>query len=223
MNPDVPSLTPTQDSSLLLAAMLGGSASLSDGQILAALLDSPDLMRANALLQEGGNLYHLVHGAPMELQSWGLSEAEIVRIMVQSEITSRVIAQRRKGHLGSLSETVQEIRVRGEQWSGECVGLLAMDSNHRVLVDRLIYQGTPNRCPSEINEILRIAVRASAHEIVVYRWSPLPDAVLLPEDRVFTDRLRLAASALELQVVDVLLISEGSYVSLCYVDDWAPR
>ena len=222
MNPDFTSPTPTQDSSLLLAAMLGGSASLSDGQILAALLNSPDLARANALLQEVGNLYHLVHAAPQELESWGLAEDEIVRLMVQTEVTSRVVAQRRQGHLGSLTETVQEIRLRGEQWSGECVGLLAMDPHHGVLVDRLMYQGTPNRCPTEVNEILRIAVRAGAREIVVYRWSPLPEAVVLPEDRVFADHLRLAASALELQVLDVLLVSEGSFISLCYADGWAP-
>lgn len=97
-----------------------------------------------------------------------------------------------------------------------------MDPHHGVLVDRLMYRGTPNRCPTEVNEILRIAVRAGACEIVVYRWSPLPEAVVLPEDRDFADHLRLAASALELQVLDVLLVSEGSFISLCYADDWAP-
>lgn len=45
---------------------------------------------------------------------------------------------------------------------------------------------------------------------------------MLPEDRDFADHLRLAASALELQVLDVLLVSEGSFISLCYADDWAP-
>lgn len=222
MNPDVTSYTPTQDSSLLLAAMLGGSASLSDDQLLAALLNSPDLARANALLQEVGNLYHVVHAAPLDLESWGLAEDEIVRLMVQTEITSRVVAQRRQGHLGSLTETVQEIRMRGEQWSGECVGLLGMDPHHRVQVDRVLYQGTLSRCYAEVSEILRIALRAGAREIVVYRWSPLPEVVVLPEDRVFADHMRLAASALELQVLDVLLISEGSFTSLCYADGWAP-
>lgn len=213
---------PLPDESLMLSLLMGGPATLNDAQLVATLLNSPDLARANALLHAVGNLYHLVHAAPAELSSFGLAENEIVRLLAHTEVTSRVVAQRRQGRLGSLDETVQEIRLRGEQWSGECVGLLAMDPHHGVLVDRLIYQGTPNRCPTEVNEILRIAVRAGAREIVVYRWSPLPEAVVLPEDRVFADHLRLAASALELQVLDVLLVSEGSFISLCYADGWAP-
>lgn len=223
MNPDVTHLTPTQDSSLLLATLLGGPAALSNGQLLAALLDSPDLARAEALLREVGTLHHLVHAAPLELQSWGLSEDEIVRIMLQSEVTSRVIAQHRQDRLGSLEETVKEIRVRGEQWPGECVGLLAVDPHHRVVIDRVLYQGTLTRCLAEVSEILRVALRAGAHGIVIYRWSPLPEAVLLPEDRAFADRLRLAASALELLVLDVLLIAEQSYISHRDADQWAPR
>lgn len=214
---------PLPDESLLLSLLMGGPATLNDTQLVATLLHTPDLARAKALLHAVGNLYHLVHAAPLELSSFGLAEDEIVRILAHTEVTSRVVAQRRKGHLGTLDETVQEIRLRGEQWSGECVGMLAMDPHNRVQVDRVLYQGTLAHCDADISEILRVALRAGAHGIVVYRWSPLPEVVVLPADREFADRLRLAASALEIHVLDTLLIAEGSFISLRYQDEWAPR
>lgn len=102
--------SPLPDESLLLSILMGGPATLTDAQLVATLLNSPDLARANALLHAVGNLYHLVHAAPVELSSFGLAEDEIVRLLAHTEVTSRVVAQRHQGHLGSLNETVRGMR-----------------------------------------------------------------------------------------------------------------
>lgn len=206
---------------LLIATILGGTEQLTDAQILAATLREPDSARAESILKQSGNLNTLVHGGPMELQALGLFEDEIIRLMIQLEFSSRVIAQRRLNRLASLEDTVKEIRIRGEQRERSCIGLFAVDSRDRILVDRVLFEGTTSHCMVDVAEILRETLRAGADGLVIYRWQPIPNSDVLANDRKLADRLRVASTVLGIEVIDVIHVAETNYWSARVHDKWS--
>jgi len=216
------SITETSPESLLLAAVLGGTAGLTDLQLLCAMLNEPsDTQRAESILSRVGNLHLLVHSGPIELQALGLTDGEIARLLVQLELCARVIAQRRSGRLAGLADTVREIRIRGEQRDRTCVGLIAIDPENRVRLDRVLFEGTSTMCPVDTGMILRETLRSGADGILLYRWQPTPNLVLHPSDSELADRLRVASSALGLTVLDVIVVCEQTYWSGRMAGDWA--
>lgn len=207
--------------SLLMATILGGCEHLTDAQILSALLREPDLTRAESILSQAGNLNILVHGGPLELQALGLSEDEIVRLMIQLECTSRVIAQHRLNRLATLGDTVKELRIRGEQRPRACLGMIAVDSQDRILVDRVLFEGAITHCTVDVAEILREVLRVGADGLVIHRWQPIPDRDALVNDRMLADRIRVASSVLGIALIDLIHVSPTHWWSARVHDGWS--
>lgn len=206
---------------LLVATILGGCEQLTDPQILSALLREPDVARAESILKQSGNLNTLVHGGPLELQALGLFEDEIVRLMIQLEFTTRVIAQHRLNRLASLEDTVKELRIRGEQRQRACVGMIAVDSQNRILVDRVLFEGSTEHCIVDVPEILREVLRVGADGLVIHRWQPIPNYFDLVNDRLLADRIRVAGSFLGVSLIDLIHISATQAWSARIHDGWS--
>lgn len=212
--------SPSSDVSLMVPVLMGGPATLTDTQLVASLLQSPDLTRAENILVQAGDLNILAHAGPLELQAYGLDEAESVRAMLTLEWAGRVLAQRRSRRLPDSEQTIHELRIRGESWPRECVGVMAVDRTNTILVDRVLFQGTRGLCPVDVPELFREILRVGADAFVVFRWSPLEEAKVLPEDRILADKIRVQASGLGLTLIDVLIVAETSYWSCRIQDGW---
>ena len=211
--------TEQEPDSLLLATVLRGTQHLTDVQLLSTLLWDRDVNRAEAILRSV-NLNALIHGGPVELKAHELREDEILRIMTHLELTSRVIAQRRRHRLASLDDTVREIRIRGEQRERSCVGMFAVDSRNRILVDKVLFEGGTETCSVDVAEILRETLRVGADALVIYRWHAAPDAVPGPADRRLADQLRVASTVVGITLIDLLVVAERSYWSGRCDDNW---
>lgn len=207
--------------SLLVATILGGCEQLTDAQILSAILREPDGTRAESILKQSGSLNTLVHGGPLELQALGLYEDEIVRLMIQLEFTTRVIAQRRLNCLSTLQDTVRDLRIRGEQRRRACVGLIAVDSQDRILIDRVLFEGSIEHCIVDVPEILREVLRVGADGLVIHRWQPIPNDNVLANDRLLADRLRVAGSFLGVSLIDLIHVSPTQAWSARIHDGWS--
>lgn len=205
---------------LLLATVLRGAEHLSDTQILSSLLQQQDLHRAQEALRSG-NLNTLINAGPVELKALGFHEEEIIRLMVVLELTSRVIKQRRPLRLASLEDTVRIIRICGERDQCPGIGLIAVDSFDRILVDRILVQGGNDFSSIQMNDIFREALRVGADAIVLYRFQMSPEAIPTPSDRMLSENLRVAATVLGgLSILDVLVVAERSYWSARINDEW---
>lgn len=207
--------------SLLVATILGGCDQLTDSQLLAALLREPDGERAESILRESGNLNTLVHGGPLELQALGLYEDEIVRLMIQLEFTSRVVAQHRCNRLASLEDTIKELRIRGEQRQRACVGLIAVDSQNRILIDRVLFEGSSEHCLVDVHEILREILRVGADGLVIHRWQPVPNQDVLAHDRLLADRIRVGGAYFGVSLIDLIHVSATYAWSARIQDGWS--
>jgi DNA repair protein RadC len=212
-------MTEQEPDSLLLATVLRGTEHLSDAQLLSSLLRDQDLPRAEEALRSG-NLNTLIHAGPLELKALGFHEDETTRLMVVLELTARVIQQRRTIRLASIEDTVRVIRICGEKHQRPSIGLIAIDSHDRILVDRILFQGMTDFCSIDLGEIFREALRVGADALVVYRFQPCPDAVPTATDRAIGDKLRIAATVLSLSILDVLVVAERSYWSARINDEW---
>ena len=211
--------TEQEPDNLLLATVLSGTEHLSDAQLLSTLLRQQDLQRAEEALRSG-NLNTLIHAGPVELKALGFHEDEITRLMVVLELTTRVIQQRRTIRLASLEDTVRIIRICGEKHQLPSIGLIAVDSHDRILVDRILFQGMHDFGSIDLREIFREALRVGADALVVYRYQPCPEAIPTATDRTLMDRLRISATVISLSILDVLIVSERSYFSARINDEW---
>lgn len=214
-------LTTVEDDTILTTAILRGTAALSDAQVLAVLLQEPDLIRAENLLREAGSLDLLERMGPLELDSLGLTEREIARLMLATEFATRATRRDRRRKLGTLEETVRELRLRAQAWPRTVIGLIGVDTCNRVIVDRVVFEGTLDWTPVNLPEILRETLRAGCAGIVVYRWAPRPEIAVGPEDRRIADELRVMGSVLGITLIDYVAIAEHSYWSGRCDDGWA--
>lgn len=214
-------LTTVEDDNILYTAILRGTAALSDAQVLAILLQEPDLARAENLLREASSLDLLERMGPLELDSLGLKESEIARLMLATEFATRATRRDRRRKLGTLEETARELRLRAQAWPRTVIGLIGVDGCNRVIVDRVIFEGTLEWTPVNLPEILREALRAGCAGIVVYRWAPRPEVTVGPEDRRIADELRVMGSVLGITLIDYIAIAEHSYWSGRCDDGWA--
>lgn len=219
-NSPLPLIT-TDEENLLYTAICRGTAALSDAQILAALLQEPNVIRAEDMLREAGSLDLLQRMGPLEMVALGLDESEIARLMLATEFATRATRRERRQKLGTLEDTVRELRLRAQNWPRSLIGLIGIDAHKRVILDKVVFEGTPEWTPMDFAELLREALRAGCAGIVVYRWAPRPEVVVESEDRRASDELRVMGSVLGITLIDYLAIAEHSYWSGRCDDGWA--
>lgn len=115
----------------------------------------------------------------------------------------------------------RELRLRAQAWPRTLIGLIGMDPCNRVIMDRVIFEGTLDWTPVDLPEILRETLRAGCAQIVVYRWAPRPEVAVSSEDRRIADELRVMGSILGITLIDYIVITEQSYWSGRCEDGWA--
>ena len=189
-------LATAEADNILYTAILRGTAALSDAQVLATLLEGQNLTRAENLLREAGSLGLLEGMGPLEMDALGLQECEIARLMLATEFATRALRRDHRRKLGTLEETVRELRLRAQAWPRTVIGLIGLDACNRVIVDKVIFEGTLDWTPVNLPEILRETLRAGCAQIVVYRWAPRPEVAVSPEDRRIADELRVMVNRL---------------------------
>ena len=213
-------LTTVEDESILTTTILRGAAALSDAQVLASLLEGQNLTRAENLLREAGSLDHLENLSPLGMDALGLQECEITRLMLATEFATRAIRRNGRRKLGTLEETVRELRLRAQAWPRTVIGLIGVDPCKRMIVDKVVFEGTLDWTPVNLPGILRETLRAGCAEIVLYRWAPMPEVAVGQEDRRIADELRVMGSVLGITLIDYLVIAEQSYWSGRCDDGW---
>lgn len=208
-NPNLPSSA--EEEGILETAVMRGTAALTDAQVLAVLLQEQDPSRAEAVLREAGSLDLIQAMGPLELAALGLSAEEITRVMVVLEFSIRAIRRDRRRKLGTLEATVREIRFRAQNWPRSVIGMIAVDTCNRVIIDRVIHEGIEEWVPIDPQGLLRECLRAGCNALVVYRWSPRPDRLVAAEDIRISDSLRISGSVLGISLIDFLVIGEQAY------------
>lgn len=136
--------------------------------------------------------------------------AEYVR-----EVTARYIGPRRKSivisHAGVAADFMRRLL---RDHAREHFIALYLSGSHRIVAYSIVSIGTANTAPVHPREVFQGALLAGACALIVGHNHPSGDLEPSHADLLFTARLKDAATLLGISLLDHVIISGDSYVSL---------
>jgi DNA repair protein RadC len=92
--------------------------------------------------------------------------------------------------------------------------VLCLNSRSVLIADVLVAEGTPYQCMVDPREVFRAALRAPTHSIILAHNHPSGDPTPSEPDLALTRQLVTAGRALNIPVVDHLVVGAGRFVSV---------
>jgi DNA repair protein RadC len=199
-----------------------GAEVLSDAELIAIVLGSgmPGenvLELARRLLDTSLGLSGLVRADPMGLQrTRGLGPAKAAQVAAAIELGRRV------GQLDADARPVmltpeQVFAFLGPRLAGlaqERLYVLSLDSRGRLLGSSVAIEGTINAVSFRNAEVFREAVVLRATSIILAHNHPSGDARPSPQDVSSTKSAFAAGAALDIALLDHVIIGQGRFYSL---------
>lgn len=199
-----------------------GPASLTNGDLLAIVLNTgvtgePVTALAQRLLSEHGGFLGLMKMDVLELEGIrGLGPAKAAKLKAVLEIANRIVAlgPEQRPQIASPDDIVNLLAIEMAALEQEQLRVVLLDSKHRVLVIRTLYQGSVNQAQVRIAEVFREAIRANAVAIVLVHNHPSGDPTPSSADVALTADAVKAGELLGIDVLDHLIIGHGKHASL---------
>jgi DNA repair protein RadC len=201
---------------------LRGAAALSDGDLLAIILNTgivgetvTDL--AQRLLAQYGGLRGLFRMDLIELAGVrGLGDAKAVRLKAALELGRRLAAlsPEARPQVGSPDDVANLLQIEMAALEQEQLRVVLLDTKHRILGARTVYQGSVNQAQVRVAEVFRDAVRQNATALVAVHNHPSGDPTPSAADVALTVELVRAGELLDIDLLDHLIIGQGRWVSL---------
>ena len=201
---------------------LRGPASLSDGDLLAIILNTgivgetvTDVSRR--ILVEHGGLRGLFRLDVAELaRIRGLGDAKAVRLKAALELGRRLAAlsPEDRPQVGSPDDVANLLLIEMGALEQEQLRVVLLDTKHRIIGARTVYQGSVNQAQVRVAEVYRDAVRHNATAIVAVHNHPSGDPTPSAADIALTVELVQAGQLLDVELLDHLIIGQGRWLSL---------
>jgi DNA repair protein RadC len=193
-----------------------GAGVLSDAELVAIVTadeeETGDLTAAHALIAEA-NLVALIrravaHPATPALQRIAAA-VELVR-----RATEALQRPRRRVNMPLLATTLVLRHAFDVQ---ERVGVVLLDSHQRFLAARVVFVGTHSSALASTRDIVGVALAYAAAGVIVYHNHPSGNPAPSQQDRSFTRELETAVEAMDITLVDHLIL--GANAAYSYRDD----
>lgn len=201
---------------------LRGPAALSDGDLLAIILNTgivgetvTDL--SQRLLAEHGGLRGLFRLEVSELAAIrGLGDAKAVRLKAALELGRRLAAlsPEDRAQVTSPDDVANLLQIEMAALEQEQLRVVLLDTKHRIIGTRTVYQGSVNQAQVRIGEVYRDAVRQNATAIVAAHNHPSGDPTPSAADVSLTVEMVRAGEMLDIDLLDHLIIGQGRWLSL---------
>ncbi|MFN8593416.1 MAG: DNA repair protein RadC [Thermomicrobiales bacterium] len=201
---------------------LRGPGALSDGDLLAIILNTGIVgetvtVVAQRLLAEHGGLRGLYRMDLTELaRIRGLGDAKAVRLKAALELGRRLAAlsPEERPQVTSPDDIANLLQIEMAALEQEQLRVVLLDTKHRILGTRTVYQGSVNQAQVRIAEVFRDAVRQNATAIVAVHNHPSGDPTPSAADVALTLEIVQAGSLLDIELLDHLIIGQGRWISL---------
>jgi DNA repair protein RadC len=202
--------------------LMRGAASLSNGDLIAIILNTGTqgetvTALAQRLLAEHDGLLGLMRMDAVDLAAiHGLGPAKAAKLKAALEIAARVVAlgPDQRPQIGSPDDVVNLVGIEMAALDQEQLRVVLLDTKHRVLAIRTVYQGSVNQAQVRIAEVFREAIRHNAVAMIAVHNHPSGDPTPSGADVTLTTEMARAGELLDIEVLDHLIIGRGRHVSL---------
>ncbi|MEA2529928.1 MAG: repair protein RadC [Thermomicrobiales bacterium] len=202
--------------------LMRGAASLTNGDLIAIILNTGTqgetvTALAQRLLSENDGLLGLMKMDAVDLaRIHGLGPAKAAKLKAALEIAARVVAlgPDQRPMIGSPDDVVNLVGIEMATLDQEQLRVVVLDTKHRVLAIRTIYQGSVNQAQVRIAEVFREAIRHNAVALIAVHNHPSGDPTPSAADVALTAELARAGDLLDVDVLDHLIIGRGRHSSL---------
>jgi DNA repair protein RadC len=200
-----------------------GASGLSQRELLAILLRSGQkgrgvLALADALLAQFGDLAGIARADLSALQDVkGIGPIKAIELKAAFELGRRLALARPndKVVIRSPHDAAQIMMLEFGMREQEEVFVLALDQKQQVLAMPVqVCKGGLNAASFTMRELFKPAIRLGARYVIVGHNHPSGDATPSQEDARATKRMIDAGDLLGIEVLDHLVIVQGSYASL---------
>ena len=201
---------------------LRGPSALSDGDLLAIILNTGIVGEtvtdvSQRLLAQHGGLRGLFQMEVAELaRVRGLGDAKAVRLKAALELGRRlaVLAPDARPQVGSPEDIANLLQIEMAALEQEQLRVVLLDTKHRILGVRTVYQGSVNQAQVRVAEVFRDAIRQNATAVVAVHNHPSGDPTPSAADVALTVEIVAAGRLLDVELLDHLIIGQGRWVSL---------
>jgi DNA repair protein RadC len=184
--------------------------------LLAGLLtSSPSSACVSALLQTFPSIGHVIAAEAAQLRAFGLSGRDIDMFRLVREIACRMArAQvRRRPVLSNWQALLAYLQTAMAYEQVEQFRILFLDTKNNLIADEVQQRGTVNHTPVYPREVMKRALILNASALIVIHNHPSGDPKPSREDIQTTRELKAAASALEIELHDHVVIGHGTHAS----------
>ena len=177
---------------------------------------------AHRLLEHFGSLSQVLEANPEELKKIsGVGEngallLNLIPQMGRFYMTDRASAP---GVLTTLEQCAQYLMPRFFGRKLETVFLLCLDAKCKVLCCREVGEGGTNSAGISIRRVVETALGVNASSVVLAHNHPSGVALPSPEDIQTTRRVAMALQAVEIVLVDHIIVADDDYVSIAQSDE----
>ena len=172
---------------------------------------------AHALLDRFGSLSQVLD-APLEALKKvpGISDhsASLLRLVTELARFYQVDSAQRTEVLTSLDACGRYLVPRFFGRKVETVFLLCLDAKCKVLCCREIGEGSVNAASISVRKVVEAALSANATSVVLAHNHPSGVALPSADDVQTTCRIAAALSAVEVQLIDHIVVAEGDFISM---------
>ena len=172
---------------------------------------------AHALLDHFGSLAQVLEAPVEELQRVnGISENAALLLSLTTSV-GRVYQIRRSEQvqiLNTITKCGDYLKHFFFGRRNEMVYLLCLDAKCKVLCCREVGEGSVNSANVPIRRVVEIALGCNATSVVLAHNHPSGLAIPSPDDVLTTKKLAAALSAVEVQLVDHIVVADDDYVSM---------
>lgn len=171
---------------------------------------------AKRLIERFGSLSAVLDAAPHEISAVpGAGPACAVLIKVAKEISAAGLAERlhKKSFLSSPRAVADFARARIGGLPHEAFMVIFLNVQNEILGSAVVNEGTVDQVAVYPRRILEAALARHAAGLILAHNHPSGYTDPSEEDRRLTETLKTTARALDIRVLDHLVVGQGGYVS----------
>jgi DNA repair protein RadC len=199
-----------------------GAKSLSTSDLIAIIVNTgtrglPVTVLAEQLLARNGGLRGMMRLDVAELaEVHGLGPAKAAKLAAALELANRVVAlgPDERPRISTPEDIVRLVGPEMGSLDHEQLRVVLVDTKHKVLGVRTVYQGTVNQAQVRVGEVFRDAVRMNSTALAVVHNHPSGDPTPSAADLALTVELEQAGNLLGIEVLDHVIVTANDHRSL---------